>query len=159
MHFDAALLCSYNLVQFFILSSRKLRHFTRRFLLQQWKLRLLPPIEDDALMPPEATKRFFWYNLSFHVKTFGWSAKKWNDDTCIYKLQKKIVSIRFDEKKKREMKPDNFLLIVIKAYKSKISFWSHEKVLAKFHEFYHTQKVMPWQFDENFESSMIFPSK
>ena len=41
---------------------------------------------DDALMPPEATKRFFWYNLSFHVKTFGWSAKKWNDDTCTYKL-------------------------------------------------------------------------
>ena len=36
--------------------------------------------------------------------------------------KKKIVSIRFDEKKKREMKPDNFLLIVIKAYKSKISF-------------------------------------
>ena len=46
---------------------------------------------DDALMPPEATKRFFWYNLSFHVKTFGWSAKKWNDDTCTYKLQKNIL--------------------------------------------------------------------
>ena len=90
MHFDAALLCSY-LVQFFILSSQ-IASFYAKISLSSTSCTTMEASStstnrgDDALMPPEATKRFFWYNLSFHVKTFGWSAKKWNDDTCTYKL-------------------------------------------------------------------------
>ena len=45
--------------------------------------------------------------------------------------KKKLSQFDLTRKKKREMKPDNFLLIVNKAYKSKISFWFHEKCVSK----------------------------
>ena len=109
MHFDAALLCSYNIVQFFILSSQ-IASFYAKISLSSTSCTTMEASStstnrgDDALMPPEATKRFFWYNLSFHVRTFGWSAKKWNDDTCTYKLyiswEKKLEkNIRKNKKK------------------------------------------------------------
>ena len=78
-------------IQFFILSSQ-IASFYAKISLSSTSCTTMEASStstnrgDDALMPPEATKRFFWYNLSFHVKTFGWSAKKWNDDTCTYKL-------------------------------------------------------------------------
>ena len=88
MHFDAALLCSYNLPSsiLYTIISQIASFYAKISLTTMEASSTSTNRGDDALMPPEATKRFFWYNLSFHVKTFGWSAKKWNDDTCTYKL-------------------------------------------------------------------------